>query len=113
MKYRKPTSPVFWVPIPYTGQSKMDLIEYKFNPEVKPQQLTLTDPESGEDYTVEILDYWGAYDIRQLPDTFARQIINKDTTGQMLAKLLIARVPEFKNCSKVLFLQVNPINQTA
>lgn len=109
MKYRKPTSPVFWVPVPYTGQSKMDIVEYKFDASKKPLQLTLTDPDSGEDYAVEILDYWGAYDMAQLPDTFARQIINRDATGKMLARLLVSRIPEFKNCSKVLFLQVNPL----
>lgn len=108
MNYKKPTSPVFWVPIPDTGQSRMKLVDWKFNPGTPPPQMKLTDPEAGE-YMVEILDYLGAYPIEDLPGWIARMIINKDATGHVLGQLLQKRVPEFKKCKKVLFYQVNPI----
>lgn len=108
MNYKRPTSPVFWVPVPDTGQSRMDLIDWKYTPGTPPPQMVLTDPDTGE-YTVEILDYLGAYKMDDIPGHLARQIINKEATGRMLAKLLQTRIPEFKNCQKVLFYQVNPL----
>jgi hypothetical protein len=112
MKYRRPSSPVFWVPMPYTGAiNRMDLINWKYFPAKQPEQITLTDPETG-DYTVEVLEIDGPFEIDQVPDKFGRQIINKDTTGLILGKLLKTRMPEFSGTNKVLFYLVNPINQT-
>ncbi len=111
MNYKVPKSPVFWVPIPDTGQNRMQLIDWQLNREIKPVQMTLTDPETGE-YTVEILDYLGPYSMNEIPGYLARQIINRDATGRILATVLRQRVPEFKNCQKVLFYQVNPLNKT-
>jgi hypothetical protein len=112
MNYKPPTSPVFWVPVPDTGQSRMDLIDWKITPGKEPPQMILTNPETKNDYTVEILDYFGPYPIDNLPGFIAREIINKDATSHILQKLLTERVPEFKHCKKVFFYQVNPINQT-
>jgi len=109
MFYKPPTSPVFWVPIPDTGQSRMDLIAWHILPGLKPTTMELTDPETKEPYSVEILDYHGAYDIDNLPGWIAREIINKDATGRLLSALLKQRVPEFRNCKKVLFYEVNPL----
>lgn len=109
MNYRRPTSPVFWVPIPDRGQSRMDLVDWRYSVDKLPPQMELTDPDTRKNYTLEILDYSGPYPIDNLPDQYARQIINKDATGRLLARFLVERVPEFRNCQKVLFYQVNPI----
>lgn len=108
MNYKPPKSPVFWVPVPDTGQSRIDLIDWKYTPGTAPPRMVLTDPDTG-DYTVEILDYLGPYSIGEIPDHLARQIINAEATGRILAKLLTGRVTEFKNCKKLFFYQVNPI----
>lgn len=71
--------------------------------------MELTNPDTGENYTVEILDYFGPYPIENLPGWIAREIINKDATGRLLGRFLVDRLPEFRNCQKVLFYQVNPI----
>jgi len=109
MNYKPPTSRVFWVPVPDTGQSRMKLIDWKIDPDKKPQLMELFNPEKKQNYTVEILDYFGSYPIDNLPGFIARQIINAEATGYILSKFLKERLPEFKDCKKVLFYQVNPI----
>ncbi|MDP2058531.1 MAG: hypothetical protein Q8J97_02245 [Flavobacteriaceae bacterium] len=108
MNFKRPTSPVFWVPIPDTGQSRMELLAWQYLPGKEPAQMPLTDPDTGE-YIVEILDYHGAYKITEIPNFYARQIINSRATGAELGKLLLQRVPEFRKCEKVLIYQVNPL----
>jgi hypothetical protein len=87
----------------------MDLVDWKMTPGKLPQRMTLTNPDTQTDYEVEILDYFGAYQIDNLPGFIAREILNKNATGHTLTRLLKERVPEFKNCKKVLFYQVSPM----
>lgn len=108
MNYKRPTSPVFWVPVPDTGQSRADLIGWKLTETKQPPVMTLTDPDSG-DYSVEIWDYLGPYEMEQIPCFLARQIVNAQVTGRALAAVLRQRLPEFKNCRRIYFYQVNPI----
>jgi hypothetical protein len=112
MNFKLPKSPVFWVPMPDKGQSRMKLVEYRLTEGKQPETMQLTDPDTKLPYTVEILDWMGAYKPDEIPDWVARQTINRDATGAMYGQLLLKKVPEFKDCKKILFYQVNPINQT-
>lgn len=108
MIWKLQPSPIFWVPAPFTGQSLMDLVEWQFSEDAKPQQLKLTMPESNETYMVEILDYLGPYPMEAIPTFIARCIGGKKMTGKILEALLRKRKPEFLDAKKVLFYQVNP-----
>lgn len=108
MNYKRPKTPVFWVPVPDTGQSRMDLVAWRHDENQQPQRMELTDPDAGA-YTVEILDSLGPYEMENIPDFLARQVINERATGRALFAVLRQRVKEFKMCKKVYFYQVNPL----
>ena len=102
-------SPVFWIPMPFTNQNLMDLTAWQTEKEVQPQIIELSDPDTKENYNVEILDYLGPYPIEAIPTFIARGIGGKQLDGKLLAALLQKRKPEFRNTKRVMFYQVNPI----
>lgn len=109
MDYAIPQTNVFWVPVPYTGQDKPAILNYQFDKTVPPRRLELTNPETKQKYTVEILDYEGSFFMDCIPDSIARMIGGAKMTGKILAHFLKEKKEEFKNAERVLFYQVNPI----
>ena len=107
MNWKQPTTDIFWVPVPDNGQSRIKAVEWRFNPKVPRQQIELTDPDTKNTYTVEVLDFFGAYAIDRLPDWLAREATDKEQmTGAILGTLLRRKTPEFRKAQKVLFYQV-------
>lgn len=109
MIWKLQPSPIFWVPVPFTGQSLMNLVEWQLSKDAKPLLLELTMPKSNKIYTGEILDYLGPYPMEAIPSFIARCIGGKEMTGKILEALLRERKPEFRDAKKVLFYQCNPI----
>jgi len=113
MIWKLQPSPVFFLPVPFTnqGQGLSGITEWQFSKEAKPITIELTDPDTNENYPVEILDYLGPYPMEAIPTFIARLIGGKKMTGDILAVLLRKKKPEFRETKKVLFYQVNPIKQ--
>jgi len=110
MNWKKPQNKIFFVPIAAADQKLFDITDWKRNPEAPRHQITLTDIETKQEYTAEILDYLGPWKIDFLPDWIARLVTDKETiTGPIFANLLRKRRPEFKTAEKVLFYQLNQI----
>ena len=111
MIWKLQPSPVFFLPVPFTNQGLMELTAWQFSKETEPVKIELTDPDTNENYPVEILDYLGPYPMEAIPTFIARLIGGKLMTGNILALLLRKKKPEFRETKKVLFYQVNPIKQ--
>jgi len=103
--------PVFWIPMPYTNQHLMELTEWQRSETANPVTIPLTDPDTGEDYQVEILDYLGPYPMSAIPGFLARDCVGRDMTGKLFELLLRKKKPEFAAAKTILFYQVNPINK--
>jgi hypothetical protein len=108
MIWKLQPSPIFFVPVPYNGQSIMDLTAWQFSPDIKPDIMELTNPDETT-YKVEILDCLGPYPMERIPTFLARCIGGKGLTGKLLAALLRKKKPEFLQASTVLFYQGNPL----
>ena len=107
MNWKQPPTAIFWVPVPDEGQSRMKAVEWRFYKDAPRLQMEINDPDTNQPYTVEILDFFGAFDINRLPDWLARQVTDKDQmTGKILGTLLRRKTPEFRKAQKVLFYQV-------
>lgn len=109
MIWKLQPSPIFWVPVPFTGQSLMDLVEWQLSIDAKPTLMELFTPDANEMYKVQILDYLGPYPMDNIPNWIARCIGGKKMPGKILEALLRERKPEFRDAKKVLFYQCNPI----
>lgn len=109
MIWKLQPSPVFFLPVPWSGESLMSLVEWQITAGTKKQLRELTDPDTNETYPVEVLDYLGPYPMEAIPNFIARLIGGKAMTGKILELLLRKRKPEFHDTKKVLFYQVNPI----
>lgn len=111
MNWKKPIQNIFFVPFPDNGQSRAELIRHRITPGAEPLKLTFTDPYTKEDYTAEIIDYFGPYPADKLPDTFSIAATDKPIiTGTLLIDLLRRRQPkEFKTVKDIFFYQLNKL----
>lgn len=110
MNWKKPKTNIFRVPIPYTGQFLYKITEYKRNPETPPLKMEFTDPNTSEQYTAEILDYWGIYEADKIPDAMARLCTDiKLMTGEKLLVKLKQSFPEFKKAQLILIYELNKL----
>ena len=106
MNWKIPPQKVFFVPVPYTGQNLMELVEYKFREDKQPKEIDINDPEKGKT-RCRILDYLGAYEFYKIPDFISRLVTDKpEMTGEILTALLRKKRPEFGYAKKILFYQI-------
>lgn len=109
MNWNKPETKIAFIPWPYWPgrMSKIDLVGYKFDETTPRREIEINDPETNKPYRAEILDYYGEFDIKDIPDILARHSAQNDKiNGRQLGWLLSKKQPDFENCYKVLFLQI-------
>lgn len=108
MNWKFPPTKLFWVPVPYNPEKRLfELVEYQYSENKPKQTIEITDPETSETKTFEILDFLGTYPIAEIPNFLARQCTDNPTiTGDQLFYFLQKKKPEFKLCEKVIFLQL-------
>ncbi len=110
MNWERQQTKLFWVPIPYTGQSLINLVDWIFDKKKPRQTIQLTDPKTEKPYIVEIIDYLGVFKMDLIPSWLSRTVTNNEaTTGSILSYFLKKRLPEFRKVDQVVFYQVKII----
>jgi len=100
--WEAPNRNIFWIAVPYNPYQRLDSIIG--------QVLDVIHPKTGEKTQTEILDFLGAYPMKNLPNHLARDCTDqKFVDGEFLARHLKDKKPEFKYIQKVLFYQLAKI----
>lgn len=110
MNWKKPTAKISVIPYPKTDElDKLELVAYKFDDTGKTplKTIELTDPDTGQPYTAEVVEYLGEWPIDQLPTQYAQLSAQMlQISGKQFGQALRQKQAEFKTCSRVLFLLI-------